>query len=248
MPVTGFPFNLEIMMEQLHAKGTLLSWQIFEEKSGSVCVKLRYECHDGNQSSEHCVKPISYKKKSQKQIERDSKRAEKFHQDGVKTRSKSRILPEIEIPRQDSSSYSETIDPHMPGDLYATPEQVRLDCSVDYDSPIIACTPDLDAKSDFNKTDSSQSEHNGESQSGQPGESWSSQCEQIDSPVAQICPKESSLPEKTVRCDICGTDPGMVWRRCNHMDHLNMYNICNPCYHSGHKHQHHSDFLHIHFG
>ena len=85
MPGQGLPYALEIILQQFQVNGSLTNWNIYEEKSGSVCVKIRYQFHGGDQSCMDSDLPVSYKRKNQKQMERDRKRARVFSDKGIAT-------------------------------------------------------------------------------------------------------------------------------------------------------------------
>ncbi len=130
MPVVDLPYSLGILLEQLQSKGTMSSWQIFQEKSGSVCVKLRFDC-SADQSTMDNSEPVSYKKKSKKQSDRDMRRAQVFNRNGVTTRSKSGTIGEVEIPRK--NWHHETMS-DMGSPACSTPSQVEVTHSVNHDS------------------------------------------------------------------------------------------------------------------
>ena len=219
-------------MDQLQAKGVLMSWQIYEEKSGSVCVKLRYDCHESDdQSSMNTVQQVSYKKKTQKQMDRDFKRAQEFQDKGVSTRSRTKAQSEIENPRSSSVSShldSETIDLHVNAlgamsALCNTPEQVEETSLIDHDLDSSVMVPDPEVYSPVLCTNKAESAD-------------------LVEPVSDH--KRQRPRDHDSRCNICGSYLGMCWRRCTHIDHPCEYNICNTCYHTrGHKHIEHSDQL-----
>ena len=112
MPVTGLPYGLEIILEQLIMKDDMQSWQIYEQKNGAVCVKLRFTGKPKSDANQSCMEQshtmASYRKISDKQMARNRKRAQEFknkdviiadHGDGVTTRSKSKKEEDIEQPR-----------------------------------------------------------------------------------------------------------------------------------------------------
>ena len=120
MPVTGLPFALEIMLEQLLCL-EMPSWQIYNQKNGSVCVKLRFKGEpntviEGDKSSVETtnqVQQTSYRKLSCKQLQRNRDRAEAFRKEsvekGVITRSQSKKDDiSIEKPRDHSNSTGES--------------------------------------------------------------------------------------------------------------------------------------------
>ncbi len=117
MPVIGIPKTLEVLLSTLFDKDELKSWQIFEERSGTVMVKLRFTGSHGGGHAQSTMtgtgnmEPSSYKRKSDKQVKRDRQRAVN-HQDnihskeGVITRSKSAKSDCIEQPRHEDMCIS----------------------------------------------------------------------------------------------------------------------------------------------
>ncbi len=125
MPVKDLPKTLEDLLETLLAKKTLASWQIYDEKSGKIVVKLRFSeaCSSGGTTERHGQ--ISYKRKSQKQIVRDAQRTAKWR-DNVENVRITRSMAQkqnmdIEQPRGgfnqcDISAISVPAIPVSPGD------------------------------------------------------------------------------------------------------------------------------------
>ncbi len=240
MPVTGYPYSLEIILEQLNAKGTLSSWQIFEEKSGSVCVRLRYDCNGDSQSTMDRSK-ITYKRKTQKQSDRDYQRAQRYNTEGMKTRSKTRTESNVEMPRCDFNNlHSETIDLDM-SNICDTPVQVEHNTSVNHDSPVMSLIVDPDSSLpniDINKPMCDDQETD---QGVTPP------------PASKEAPFDSSTKtlmygrydQPSDRCTICGLQPGMCWRRCTHIDHESTFTICNRCFHVDQVHREHLDQINM---
>ena len=233
MPVSGYPFSLEIMLEQLNTKGTLSSWTIYEDKSGSVCVRLRYVCNGGKQSTMDKVPKISYKKKTQKQTDRDYQRSQTHNLNGVKTRSKARTESDVEVPRSDSQKLlGETTDPHIACD---TPVQVEQSLLVNHDTPVMPHIGGLDlslSAVDVNKSSCVD---------------MAETCSDHDLSFAEETPKCTSPETSTFdnsckygmfdrpwdKCKSCNAHPGSRWRRCTASDHEHNETpiaFCNPCF------------------
>ena len=255
MPVLGLPYALEIMMQQLQAKGTLSSWQIYEEKSGSVCVKVRFDCHDSNQSTMENTLPVTYKRKNEKQIHRDKKRAEIYSQKGMTTRSQTR-MSDVEQPRG-SLDYldGETHDLNI-SDIAtpcsATPVQVETRSPLVHDSPqqtlpnMHMGNPETSPLMDVNKpeTTTTINKQSADHDHGNDSDTSSSTDQGNDS----IHNVERPLPkDEDNSCSLCGISPGMCWRRCTHTDHTSPFNICNICYHDGNSHSEHEDQLNMYY-
>ena len=244
MPVLGMPYSLQMLLEQLQEKGTMSSWQIYEEKSGNVCVKLRFEC-SGDQPSMDNIKTVSYKKKSQKQMDRDLKRAQNFEKGGVTTRSqncKSQSLPAVELPRD--YLHSETMSDlgSMACSTPAQVEHVGVRSPVNHDSPVTTHLAGLDDPymdtpvPDVNKQ-SADHDHGNDSDTSSTDQGNDSVCN-----VKRPLPKDEDNS-----CSLCGISPGMCWRRCTHTDHTSPFNICNICYHDGNSHSEHEDQLNMYY-
>lgn len=226
-------------MEQLQAKGELQSWQIFQEKTGSVCVKLRFECNGDKKSDVDISEPVSYKRKSKKQMDRDAKRASKFHRDDIITRSKSEFSNQdkvVELPRGQSENLcSETHDLHISqvGSMLS-PVQVEQS-PVKHDSPLLSYISDPESPGiDVNKP----SVVNNYAYAGNESATVI-----VENCSANNESTNSKSWDTEPRCSVCGTMPGMCWRTCTHDDHKDVYCICNACFHSGHKHDYHKDLL-----
>ena len=90
----GRPNILDNLLNTLFDKDTLQSWNIYQEQSGHVTVKLRFKGEGGSQTGLNIGQAgqVSFKRKSTQQTLRDKTRAEKHQNDkqGVVTRSKSK--------------------------------------------------------------------------------------------------------------------------------------------------------------
>ncbi len=151
MPVNGLPCGLEMLLEQLNKQDVLQSWQIYEQRNGSICVKLRYSgkpSHDGDHSGVTDMErpqQASYKRISEKQTLRNKSRAEQFQStkkakcDGVTTRSKTRHEDGIECPRgqEDSPSTGMECDLNCLS-LINTPETVDYAGSITSHTPLLS--------------------------------------------------------------------------------------------------------------
>ena len=74
MPVEGLPKTLEILMSSLLQENNVLSWQIYQDKSGNVNMKLRFT----GDNVTHDQPPVSYRRKAPAQVKRDQARAQTF--------------------------------------------------------------------------------------------------------------------------------------------------------------------------
>ena len=83
MPVNGLPHTLEMLMSSLCRDNNMKSWQIYQEQSGDITLKVRFECDfgDGHGASqpEHTGN-ASYKRKSGHRLARDRDRAVAFRE------------------------------------------------------------------------------------------------------------------------------------------------------------------------
>ena len=71
----GFPKPLENILNIITASNNLQSWSIFQEKDGSINVKLKFNSHE--EPVNH-IKNSSYKKKTNRQVERDFNRSRQW--------------------------------------------------------------------------------------------------------------------------------------------------------------------------
>ena len=103
------------MLDVLFQSNGLQSWQIFEEKSGSIVAKLRFAAN--SHGSVDSITPVSFKKKSASQVQRDFERSKAHKKDKgtvtnklqCTTRSQSRKTEtEIEQPRHDDLDLYDT--------------------------------------------------------------------------------------------------------------------------------------------
>lgn len=230
----GLPYGLEIILEQLSAKGTVSSWQIFEEKSGAICAKIRFECDQGDHSSVDNIPNVSYKKKSKRQMDRDQKRAMDYNKNGVTTRSKSRKHLDSELPRfNEDSLNSETTIPDLDVNICDTPEKVSASSPLNHESPLLLDTTDPNPSPPVLEVNNNISEQLMDDINDQV----------TNSNMYEETETKCDYGSTNERCDICDFSCGIIWRRCTHIDHTRSYNICNSCYHGGHYHSEHSDQL-----
>ena len=134
MPVQGLNKNLDVILSTLILNG-LKGWQIYEEKSGNVVVKIRF---NGEHDTVDEITTGTYKRKSEAQVNRDFKRSKDHNSTKMKTRSQVSKDSEIEFPRFDNShshdiqctsaftpesvqSSHSQLDPHAPPFLINTP-------------------------------------------------------------------------------------------------------------------------------
>ena len=78
MPVTGIPKVLENIISSVLTSHELSNWNLFSEKDGNLTIKIRFTDKGEGQSSVHdSITPnISYRRKSPKQVKRDSSESE----------------------------------------------------------------------------------------------------------------------------------------------------------------------------
>ena len=112
--------SLISVMEALSKDNDLKKYVIIgHENDGSILLKVRFTKRNSNSETDY-TKPVSFKRKSDKQSKRDydrkSNRDQNTPEEGRTTRSKAKIRKEIEQPRLDDSFHSETvpISPEMP--------------------------------------------------------------------------------------------------------------------------------------
>lgn len=92
MPVKGQPKMLGTLLDTLFANDELRTWSIYEEKSGNITVKIRFNGQHGGQAGLN-IEPGSFKRKSDRQFKRDKSRAKDYElnkNQGVTTRSQSK--------------------------------------------------------------------------------------------------------------------------------------------------------------
>ena len=152
--------SLKMLLDTLLDKGTLNSWQIYEEKNGSVVVRIRFAARHckaivtgaTNVTDEENI--IAYKRKSPAQIRRDNERAKQHHERRI-TRSQTlnaidnivpRDISEPEFVRSsDNDLFSDTRNPGLVSPVLCAVEPTSaLDPLV---SPFTPASPHL-ARSD----------------------------------------------------------------------------------------------------
>ncbi len=96
--------TLKNMLDMLCEKNGLVTWQIFEEKSGSIVAKLRFAAMADSHASLNTSIPVTYKRKTASNIQRDQLRSKQHKtKEGIITRSQTqRRESETENPRFDS--------------------------------------------------------------------------------------------------------------------------------------------------
>ncbi len=215
------PGVLEHLLGSLSCVNNVQTWNIYQEKNGgAVVVKIRFSGQDCDMGD----KQISYKKKSDKQAQRDADRVKDFQR---QTRSKSKQsinVEEIENIRGDcdlssmsanTGMSSPSIPVHSPvstselspirTDLESPPPMVDINKTLDH----------VDSKSDTDQL----------IQGDVPPVTLTGS----DVPPLPAQVKERNLPDK---CEICGLGCDMFWRRCTHTDHHKLFSVCNTCYHN----------------
>ena len=139
--------SLKMLLDTLMDKQALSSWQIYEEKNGSVVVKIRFAARHCNVTVTGATaiedKIIAYKRKSPAQIRRDNARSKQVTRSQT-VRTDNDIVPqdisEPEIARTNDNDFlSETLNPGLvsPMPCAAEPTSV-LDPSC-LPSPQLAC-------------------------------------------------------------------------------------------------------------
>ena len=120
--------SLKILLDTLLDKESLNSWQIYEEKNGSVVVRIRFAARHckaivtgaTNITDEENI--IAYKRKSSAQIRRDNERAKQHHERRI-TRSQTLNVVDNIVPRDisepefvcssDNDLFSDTRNPGL---------------------------------------------------------------------------------------------------------------------------------------
>ena len=74
--------TIKMLIESLMIKNPLLTWTIFNEKNGNICVKMRFA---GCTSEAQPITDMKFKRKSDSQINRDNRWAQQ-HQQRIQTR------------------------------------------------------------------------------------------------------------------------------------------------------------------
>jgi hypothetical protein len=119
---------LATLLDTLFTTEELSSWQIFDEKSGNVTVKLRFNIKHGGQTGidTRGQGMASFKRQTDKQILRDINRVKDYKKPsniGDTIRSKSIYNTHTEQPRFNTSNFSSHISEPMPIDsITSTPE------------------------------------------------------------------------------------------------------------------------------
>jgi len=147
IPVMDMPKVLWNLLETTFRDNSLKSWNIYQERSGSVVFKLKFDCE-----SQPCIPAQSFKRKPDKQVKRDNERITAFKARrgqpvptaidqqgiccGVKTRSQLRSL-DIEQPRLESPTVDTPLNPNAYSFMMPEPSPVLspLLSPVDTDSP-----------------------------------------------------------------------------------------------------------------
>ena len=152
--------SLKMILDTLLDKETLNSWQIYEEKNGSVVVRIRFAARyckaivtgATNVTDEENI--IAYKRKSPAQIRRDNERAKQHHERRI-TRSQTLNAVDNIVPRDisepefvrssDNDFFSDTRNPGLVSPVLCAVEPTSaLDPLV---SPFTPASPQL-ARSD----------------------------------------------------------------------------------------------------
>lgn len=138
----SIPKVLGNLMETLLATSSVNTWSIYEEKNGSVTVKIRFSHGSNGITQTGASGQLTYKRKSDKQSKRDTARVNGYKQSltqtGVTTRSSHRRnnqVSDIEQVRggcntDNSFNLGPTISPVKPIESISTP-QSQCDSHVD---------------------------------------------------------------------------------------------------------------------
>ena len=110
MPVEGLPKTLEILLSSLLQENNMQSWQIFQEKSGSIMLKVRFNVGDVPHEQ-----PLSYRRKSPAQTRRDHARAAS-HRSTVAHKSPCNSVSSVTAPPSGMITRSRAIRSHSPED------------------------------------------------------------------------------------------------------------------------------------
>ena len=105
MAITGIPLVLENILSAVLKSHDLSTWSLFNEKSGDISIRIKFSSKGQGQTS---TEDIYYRRKSQKQVERDRvrlvnrRRSHNFTDQDI-----SRSTPEVENNRNFSESIHE---------------------------------------------------------------------------------------------------------------------------------------------
>ena len=80
MTITGLPFVLENTMEAIMISHKIGNWSIFNEKSGGITIKLKFQSKGQGHGTTR-IPEVAYRKKSPQQINRDRLRAKSRRQE-----------------------------------------------------------------------------------------------------------------------------------------------------------------------
>ena len=153
LPAMEMYGSLKMLLDTLMDKQALSSWQIYEEKNGSVVVKIRFAARHCNATVTGATtsedKIIAYKRKSPAQIRRDNARSKQHYERRVTqsqtVRTDNNVVPqdisEPEIARTNDNDFlSETLIPGLvsPMSCAAEPTSV-LDPLVSLFTPTGLC-------------------------------------------------------------------------------------------------------------
>ena len=117
MPVTELPKTLVNLMGTLLKENGLLSWQIFDEKSSNIVVKIRFgNGHCGPTTDGQSTETVAaYRRKPPSQVKRDHARvaAHKLQQSAaprMQTRSMAAVCLQTELHADDQNSHTSDIE------------------------------------------------------------------------------------------------------------------------------------------
>ena len=119
---------LSQMMDILFGSMDLMSWSISEQKSGITVCSLRFQDTGAHPTQKQILSPISFKRKSESQRQRDKKRFEKFQRPFTRSQRVDTADEDVETFRgyTDNMNNSET-GPVSPDHVF--PESPSIDMS-----------------------------------------------------------------------------------------------------------------------
>jgi len=100
--IPGVPLILQTMIEQLATNNVISNWNIYENRTGQVCLNIRFDVEGGRPGNvgdsqlDNDLLNTQYKKVSPKQQARNMHRARE-HRNTMMTRSQSKAAPDNEI-------------------------------------------------------------------------------------------------------------------------------------------------------
>ena len=132
MAVSGFPLVLENIISAVLESYEVGNWNIFNEKSGDITIRIRFKNQGEGQNSVQPVQNMSYRKKSTAQVNRDRSRAAK------RQRQSSSGISNGQSPPETARNFSENEclhEEYQPGEdsIAFTDQDLDQNC----DSPVV---------------------------------------------------------------------------------------------------------------